>query len=130
MIAPALRGRFAGPAGEQLHGWWSVPVTASGIVVPDGAIDVMWAPGRRPWLAGPDSRPHPVSLAAAGSMVVGARLRPGLAPALLGAPATAATDTLLPLSDLWPAAVVRRLDEELEGPTGRPGRRWLWPGLW
>jgi len=33
-------------------------------VVPDGAIDVMWAPGRRPWLAGPDTRPHPVSLAA------------------------------------------------------------------
>lgn len=120
MIAPALRGRFAGPAGEQLHGWWSVPVTASGTVVPDGAIDVMWAPGTPPWLAGPDTRPHPVS-SVAGSFVVGVRLRPGLAPALLGAPATAAADTLVPLADIWPAALVRRLDEDLaaaEGPAG------------
>jgi len=114
VIAPALRGRFAGAAGEQLHGWWSVPVTASGIVAPDGAIDVMWAPGRRPWLAGPDTRPHPVSLAA-GTFVVGVRLRAGLAPALLGAPATAAADTLVPLADIWPAALVRRLEDELGG---------------
>lgn len=117
MIAPALQGRFTGPAGEQLHGWWTVPVPVSGTVVPDGAIDVMWAPGRSPWLAGPDTRPHPVSLAAA-SMVVGVRLRPGLAPALLGAPATAAVDTLVPLADIWPAATVRRLDEELAAAGG------------
>lgn len=120
MIAPALRGRFAGPAGEQLHGWWSVPVTASGTVVPDGAIDVMWGAGRRPWLAGPDTRPHPVSLAT-GSIVVGVRLRPGLAPALLGGPATEAADTLVPLADVWPAALVRRLDEELEAADGPAG---------
>ena len=117
MIAPALRGRFDGPAGEQLHGWWSVPVTASGTVAPDGAIDVMWAPGRQPWLAGPDTRPHPASLPA-GSFVVGVRLRPGLAPALLGAPATAAADTLIPLADLWSATLVRRMDEELEAARG------------
>lgn len=113
MIAPALRGRFAGPAGAQLHGWWSVPVTGSGLVAPDGAIDVMWAPGRRPWLAGPDTRPHPVTLPG-GTFVVGVRLRAGLAPALLGAPATAAADTLVPLADIWPAALVRRLDDELD----------------
>lgn len=117
MIAPALQGRFSGPAGEQLHGWWSVPVTGGGTVVPDGAIDVMWAPGFRPWLAGPDTRPHRVSLAAA-STVVGVRLRPGLAPALLGAPATEAVDTLVPLVDIWPAATVRRLDEELAAAGG------------
>ncbi len=111
MIAPVLQGRFSGPAGEQLHGWWTVPVTGNGTVVPDGAIDVMWAPGHRPWLAGPDTRPHPVSLAAAS--VVGVRLRPGLAPALLGAPATEAADTLVPLVDIWPAATICRLHEAL-----------------
>ena len=112
MIAPALTGRFAGPAGQQLHGWWSVPVTTGGVVVPDGAIDVMWAPGVPPWLAGPDTRPHPVSLPP-GLLVVGVRLRPGLAPAVLRAPATEATDTLVPLADLWPAGLVRRLEERL-----------------
>ena len=117
MIAPALRGRFAGPAGDQLHGWWSVPVTGGGTVVPDGAIDVMWAPGHRPWLAGPDTRPHPVSMAA-GSVVVGVRLRPGLAPAVLGAPATEAADTLVPLADVWPSAVVSRLDDQLGSASG------------
>ena len=46
MIAPALRGRFTGPAGEQLHGWWSVPVTRSGSVVPDGATAAVYRRAR------------------------------------------------------------------------------------
>lgn len=95
-----------------MEGWWWRTVTGSGLVVPDGAIDVMWTPDRPAWVAGPDTRPYPIELRV-GTIVVGLRLRPGAAPAVLGQGADAAVDTSVPVSAVWSAALVRRLDDGL-----------------
>ena len=55
-------------------------------IVPDGCVDLIWA-GERLSIAGPDTRPRVVTLAP-GSRLVGARLRPGTAGAVLGLPAS------------------------------------------
>jgi AraC-like DNA-binding protein len=59
-------------------------------VLPDGCIDLIWS-GERLTIAGPDTRARVVALAP-GSRVVGARLQPGAAGAVLGLPATELRD--------------------------------------
>jgi AraC-like DNA-binding protein len=55
-------------------------------VVPDACVDLIWA-GERLSIAGPDARARMVTLPP-GSRLVGARLRPGTAGAVLGLPAS------------------------------------------
>jgi methylphosphotriester-DNA--protein-cysteine methyltransferase len=55
------------------------------LVVPDGCVDLIWS-GARLSIAGPDTRPRVVKLAP-GSRLVGVRLRPGAAGAILRLPA-------------------------------------------
>jgi AraC-like DNA-binding protein len=59
-------------------------------VVPDACVDLIWGGGRLS-IAGPDTGPRIVSLAP-GSKVVGVRLRPGAAGAVLGLPASELRD--------------------------------------
>ena len=74
-------------------------------VLPDGCMDLLWNEGRQ-LVAGPDTRAH---LGGGPGAWAGVRFRPGVAPALLGVPAHALRDRRADLSDLWPAAEVRRL---------------------
>src|SRR5436189_6005586 len=55
-------------------------------VLPDACVDVVWHAGRPLTVAGPDTGPLLERLAP-GSLVVGARFRPGRAPEVLGMPA-------------------------------------------
>jgi AraC-like DNA-binding protein len=73
-------------------------------VVPDGCIDLVWT-GERVIVAGPDTSARLVTLAP-GSRLVGVRLRPGVAGAVLGLPASELCDLAPDASDVvsMPAA--------------------------
>ncbi|MFI8947138.1 helix-turn-helix domain-containing protein [Streptomyces sp. NPDC053750] len=87
--------------------WTSTPTGAGpGRVLPDGCMDLLWYDGRL-LVAGPDTRAH-VTDGAPGTWA-GVRFYPGTAPALLGVPAHELRDRRVELTDLWPAAEVRRL---------------------
>ena len=59
-------------------------------VVPDGCVDLIWS-GERLTIAGPDTRSRFVTLAP-GARIVGVRLRPGVAGAVLGLPVSELRD--------------------------------------
>jgi len=88
-------------------------------VVPDGCIDIVWTEGRGASVAGPNTTAFLVALDA-GVSVVGARMRPGAAPSLLGVDAAALRDASLSLAEVWQDEG-RRLEERLDG--ARPGER-------
>ncbi len=81
-------------------------------VVPDACADVLSIAGGAPFVVGPASGAALVRLPA-GAVVVGARFRPGRAPAALGAPADALLDRDVALEDLWGRPVAARLHEAL-----------------
>lgn len=68
--------------------------------VPNGSAELVCEPGGMPRLAGPRTGPEEATLAA-GSMVVGVRLRPGAAAALLGVPASELVDVSIAAEELW-----------------------------
>ena len=68
-------------------------------IVPDGCIDIVWLDGRL-HVAGPDTGPVLAPLDP-GSLVVGVRFRPGLAPTMLGPPAAELRDDRVDLDLLW-----------------------------
>jgi AraC-like DNA-binding protein len=112
VLGPSLDARPDGHAATLVEGAWWREVTGAGIVVPDGSVDLMWSPGRDPWVAGPDTGPRPVELPT-GSRVVGVRLRPGIAAALLGSGVDEATDRNVPIADVAPRREAEQLDEQL-----------------
>ena len=59
-------------------------------IVPDACVDLIWS-GERLSIAGPDTKARVVTLAP-GARVVGVRLRPGMAGAVLGVPASELRD--------------------------------------
>jgi AraC-like DNA-binding protein len=77
-------------------------------IVPDGCVDIVWLDGRL-HVAGPDTGPVLAPLAP-GSLVVGIRFRPGLAPTMLGLPATELIDDRVELDLLWGRATHRLAD--------------------
>lgn len=79
-------------------------------IVPDACVDIIWLDGRL-HVAGPDTGPVLARLAP-GSLLVGIRFRPGLAPTLLGLPAAELTDDRVDLDLLWGRAS-QRLAERL-----------------
>jgi AraC-like DNA-binding protein len=88
--SPGYR-EFPPPAGlrDALSCLW-VGVTPPGpaqttLVLPDGAVDLVWQQGARSFLAGPDTGPTP-SWAPGGMVTVGARFRPGAGGTVLGLP--------------------------------------------
>jgi len=125
MLGPTLDARFGGRIDALVEGCWWRTVTGPGVVVPDGAIDVMWSPGSGAWLAGPDTRPHPVELAV-GAHVVGLRLRPGVASPVLADDVDHVTDRRVPLADAWPEPMAAELHDALErSPTPRQAAQLL-----
>jgi len=68
-------------------------------VVPDGCIDIVWTEGEGTHLVGPNTTAFEVALPL-GARVVGARMRPGAAPALFGLDAQEVRDARLPLSEV------------------------------
>ncbi|MEU2296082.1 helix-turn-helix domain-containing protein [Streptomyces antibioticus] len=91
--------------------WTNTPSPGPGTsatqpVLPDGCMDLLWHEGRL-LVAGPDTRAyHPDGPP---TPWTGIRFFPGTAPALLGVPAHELLDRRVELTDLWPAAEVRRL---------------------
>jgi AraC-like DNA-binding protein len=67
-------------------------------VVPDACVDLIWS-GERLVLAGPDTGPRLVRVPA-GARLVGVRLRPGAAGAVLGMPASELCDVSLDAADV------------------------------
>jgi AraC-like DNA-binding protein len=80
-------------------------------VLPDACVDLIWS-GERLSIAGPDTSARLVRLAP-GSRLVGARLRPGAAGAVLGVPAAELRDVSPDAADLLGADVAAALLEEL-----------------
>jgi AraC-like DNA-binding protein len=80
-------------------------------VVPDACVDLIWT-GDRLTVAGPDTGPRLVRLAA-GARLVGARLRPGTAGAVLGLPADELRDVSPDAVDVLGRDGVDRLVERL-----------------
>ncbi|WP_329260118.1 helix-turn-helix domain-containing protein [Streptomyces sp. NBC_01478] len=80
-------------------------------VLPDGCMDLLWNEGRL-LVAGPDTRAYvPGSEPARWA---GLRFAPGTAPTYLGVPAHELRDRRVDLTDLWPAATVRRLRTRID----------------
>ncbi len=69
-------------------------------VVPDGCIDVLWTQGAGTQVVGANSTAFVVPVAT-GTHVVGARMRPGAAPALIGVDAEALRDARVDLRTVW-----------------------------
>ena len=80
-------------------------------VLPDACVDLIWSAGRGAWVAGPDTGPV-LFEAASGSILVGARFRPGAGGTALGVPLSEIRDLRAPADELWPA-LDRRLPADL-----------------
>lgn len=75
-------------------------------VLPDACMDIIWAGDREPVVAGPATRAF-VSTVRPGTVVVGARFRPGAWAGVLGVDASALQDRHAPLRDVAPALARR-----------------------
>jgi AraC-like DNA-binding protein len=80
-------------------------------VVPDACVDLIWS-GQGLSVAGPDTRARVVTLAP-GSTLVGVRLQPGVAGAVLGLPASELCDTFPDAADVLGREVTAGLLEAL-----------------
>jgi AraC-like DNA-binding protein len=96
------------PAPEALTGlvecFWRSEFTepgadTSGVVLPDGRVDVIWTAGGPTLVAGPQKRflPRPLQ---APFVAIGARFYPGVGPPLLGLPAHELVDMHVPLTEI------------------------------
>jgi AraC-like DNA-binding protein len=95
---------------------WSRTIERGGVtsVVPDACADVMWhRESGRLFVAGPDTSAY--QSAPSPGLLLAVRFRPGLAPAGLGVPTAAVRDQRVDLDQLWPAARVRKLADDLNG---------------
>jgi AraC-like DNA-binding protein len=81
-------------------------------VVPDACVDLIWS-GQRLTIAGPDTSARLVELAA-GARVVGVRLRPGAAGAVLGLPACELRDQAPSAAEVLGAEVAEQLLGQLQ----------------
>jgi AraC-like DNA-binding protein len=80
-------------------------------IVPDGCVDLIWS-GERLTIAGPDTSARVVTLPE-GTRVVGARLRPGAAGAVLGLPISELRDCSPDAADVLGREVAEALLERL-----------------
>ncbi len=80
-------------------------------VYPDACIDLIWQSGHGAYLAGPDTRPAPAELPA-GTIVAGARFRPGAGGPATGLQLSDLRDQRVDLADCLPA-LVRHLPPDL-----------------
>jgi AraC-like DNA-binding protein len=92
----------------------------SGVILPDGRVDVVWTGGGQPLLAGPQTRFLPRPLQPPFS-AIGARFYPGVGPPLLGLPAYELVDMHVPLTALDTDPAVA-LSERLASLDAAPGQ--------
>lgn len=85
-------------------------------ILPDGCLDLIWLADRL-IVAGPDTTAQ-LTAGPVGARYAGVRFAPGLGPVVLGVPAHELRDRQVNLSDLWPAARVRRLTDRVAGSAG------------
>jgi hypothetical protein len=76
-------------------------------VLPDACLDIVFINDEPPVVVGPWTEPFLARLAP-GTMIVGARCHPGLAPGLLGLPASELLNQSVPLRAMWSAAASAR----------------------
>lgn len=81
-------------------------------VLPDGCVDLIWMDGAV-HVAGPDTHAFLTPMIP-GQVITGVRLRPGVAPGVLGVPAWVLRDRRVRLEELWPGT---RLNESSAGAT-------------
>jgi AraC-like DNA-binding protein len=81
------------------------------LILPDGCLDLIWDE-QRLFVAGPDTTAQRAQ-SRPGQRTAALRFAGGLGPALIGVPADALTDRRVDLAQLWPAAAVRRLTEQV-----------------
>ena len=74
----------------------------AGLVLPDGCTDLIWEQGHGAYVAGPDTGPVATTMAA-GTVVLGVRLRPSAGGPALGIPLSELRDLRADLADLRPA---------------------------
>jgi hypothetical protein len=72
--------------------------SSSTLILPDGCMDLLWRDGEVV-LAGPDRMARPTQVSP-GQVIRGVRLRPGVAGALIGMPASEVLDGHFPLQDV------------------------------
>jgi len=99
------------------------PEATVGRILPDGCMDLIWD-GTRLVVAGPDTRAR-WHATTPGQSFVGLRFSRGIGPGVLGFPADELRDLSADLDDLWPAADVRRLEDEVAGAPVEALERWL-----
>jgi AraC-like DNA-binding protein len=98
----------------------------STLILPDGCVDVLWRDGKL-LVAGLD-RTAWRSPVRSGSAIVGVRLRPGVAGAVFGIPASELLDARVPLEDLL-GSQASELSERLDGAQGREAEYLLLEGI-
>jgi AraC-like DNA-binding protein len=98
----------------------------SSLVLPDGCVDLIWRDGKLS-LAGLD-RTAWSSPIRPGERIVGIRLRPGVAGAVLGRPASEVLDVRLPLEDLF-GSRASEVTERLHGARDSEGEYLVLEGL-
>jgi AraC-like DNA-binding protein len=91
----------------------NTPVAWEQRVVPDACVDLIWS-GDRLMIAGPDTRARLVVLTP-GTRMVGVRLRPGVAGAVLGLPASELRDATTDAADVLGGHCARALLDALFG---------------
>jgi len=99
---------------EEIHCLWVsviTPGTSLTRVLPDACTDLIWQSGAGAFVAGPDTRPAP-DTRPPGTVLVGARFRPGAGGAALGVPLSELLDQRVDAADL-PAVPGRRLPGSL-----------------
>jgi AraC-like DNA-binding protein len=96
------------------------------LILPDGCVDVLWRDGKL-LVAGLD-RTAWRSPVRSGSTIVGVRLRPGVAGAVFGIPASELLDARVPLEDLL-GSQASELSERLDAAQGREAEYLLLEGI-
>jgi len=99
---------------------------ARALILPDGCVDLIWW-GNELSIAGLDSTARWSSLPA-GAPIVGVRLRPGMAGAVFGIPASELLDVQVPLEELLGSRAVE-LSERLAHARGRDAQHLLLEGI-
>ncbi len=81
-------------------------------------VDIVWAPGCEPWVAGPDSIARSASVPK-GTPQAGIRFLPGAASPILAVPVSELLDRRVRLADFWPRKLILRLRERLDRSNSR-----------
>lgn len=97
---------------------WVVPEDGPGRseVLPDACTDVVVVNGEEPWEVGPATSPVTAEYPA-GTVIVGARFRPGHATGWLRVPANAILNIKLPLRDVWGSMALPMQDAVAAAPS-------------